>query len=53
MPRRKRGSLADDVGFVDDDADSTEEEIEDFGLDEIKVPDSEFRQAGSGLAAES
>jgi hypothetical protein len=30
-------SLADDVGFVDDD-EIVEEEIEDFGLDEIKVP---------------
>ena len=30
-------SLADDVGFVDDD-EVAEEEIEDFGLDEIKVP---------------
>lgn len=31
-------SLADDVGFVDDDDDVVEEEIEDFGLDDIKVP---------------
>jgi segregation and condensation protein A len=31
-------SLADDVGFVDDD-DVAEEEIEDFGLDDIKVPE--------------
>src|SRR5262245_50308037 len=30
-------SLADDVGFVDDD-DDVEEEIEDFGLDDITVP---------------
>ena len=30
-------SLAEDVGFVDDD-EVAEEEIEDFGLDEIKVP---------------
>src|SRR5205823_4300107 len=30
-------SLADDVGFVDDD-EIAEEEIEDFGLDDIKVP---------------
>ena len=31
-------SLADDVGFVDDD-EVAEEEIEDFGLDDIKVPE--------------
>ena len=31
-------SLAEDVGFVDDDDDVVEEEIEDFGLDDIKVP---------------
>ena len=30
-------SLAEDVGFVDDD-EIVEEEIEDFGLDDIKVP---------------
>jgi segregation and condensation protein A len=34
-------SLADDIGFVDDD-EVAEEEIEDFGLDEIKVPEVDF-----------
>ena len=34
-------SLADDVGFVDDD-EVAEEEIEDFGLDEIQVPEVDF-----------
>jgi hypothetical protein len=41
-------SLADDVGFVDDDTDPAEEEIEDFGLDEIKVPTVNFGKPDPG-----
>jgi segregation and condensation protein A len=50
-------SLADDVGFVDDD-EVAEEEIEDFGLDEIKVPEvdlgkSDFRGTTTGETGEA
>jgi segregation and condensation protein A len=42
-------SLADDVGFVDDDEDvAAEEPIEDFGLDEIKVPTVNFGKPDPG-----
>ena len=50
-------SLAEDVGFVDDD-EVVEEEIEDFGLDDIKVPvvdlgKTDFRRVPRGETDEA
>ena len=45
--------VAADAGFVDDDDDVVEEEIDEFGLDDIKVPvvdlgKVDFRRSGTG-----
>ncbi len=47
--RRGRDARRADVGFVDDtDDDDLEAPIEDFGLDEIKVPEVDFGNAPPG-----
>jgi segregation and condensation protein A len=52
------GEVAGDANFVDDDDDVVEEEIDEFGLDNIKVPQVDlgkvdFRRAGTAPAVEA